>query len=481
MFEAHVHNSLKVLLQKNSSIWPHNLTLSRLVARSLRRRDKSLLQLPIGIKECWWLGVLIPLCVESSDSVLVLSLDQRSHLIKNEIPRLKKEGFTLSIWEGTEPPPKGKIWVLNYDELAFAYKNNFLRSKQLIIPEAEFFSERLRNALSIEIRHSHWEQLRRAYPSFDSDVLDIYQRITSRLFVSATCEDAQILIDDSEVTALKNLLEIIGISSSLWSETVNAIGEGWASWAKLNHQFLDWTWHLQPLEPLNSFKEILKVCPFVLITGSWKNDLLLNELESINCLLNVSVRLGGIINQEPIQLFVPYRQPLPNTEYFEFHLLDQCRRLILGLQGITIILLDDYHLRSKLTAHLAAEFGRRVVHETTAPDSNGVISCSYSWWLNYHKHLPIPSQLIFGILPFASLESPLLSARVHALKKQGRDWFRDLLLPEVLSQIPYIVDPVRNNHSRVAILDGRLRSRSWGEFVFRALEPWNPLDRLLPY
>ena len=89
--------------------------------------------------------------------------------------------------------------------------------------------------------------------------------------------------------------------------------------------------------------------------------------------------------------------------------------------------------------------------------------------------------MIFGILPFASLESPLLSARVHALKKQGRDWFRDLLLPEVLSQIPYIVDPVRNNHSRVAILDGRLRSRSWGEFVFRALEPWNPLDRLLPY
>ena len=109
-----------------------------------------------------------------------------------------------------------------------------------------------------------------------------------------------------------------------------------------------------------------------------------------------------------------------------------------------------------------------------------MICCSSSWWLNYNQQLPAPEQLIFAIIPFASLESPLISARVNAFKKQGRDWFRDFLLPDVLSVIPYAVEPVRRNQGRIAILDGRLRSRSWGKLILSTLQPWTPLDRLLP-
>ena len=32
----------------------------------------------------------------------------------------------------------------------------------------------------------------------------------------------------------------------------------------------------------------------------------------------------------------------------------------------------------------------------------------------------------------------------------------------------------------MAILDGRLRGRSWGDQVLNRLEPWIPLQRLLP-
>ena len=93
MLEAHAHNQLKVLLQSDSSIWSQNLTLSRLVARSLRRQDKSLIQLPIGTKEYWWPGLLIPLSLQPSDAVLVLSNAQRQRLFKYEFSRLKKFGF----------------------------------------------------------------------------------------------------------------------------------------------------------------------------------------------------------------------------------------------------------------------------------------------------------------------------------------------------------------------------------------------------
>ncbi len=481
MLEAHAHHQLKDLLHRESSIWPHNLTLSRLVGRSLRRRDKTLIQLAMGSEEFWWPGLLIPLFLESSDVVLLLSEKQRRRLINFELLRLKNAGFKLPIWEGKEAPPHGKLWLLNYSQIIPAFKNGLLDSKQLIIPQADILSERLRDVMSIKIDKLDWEKIRRSHPAFDYALLDIYQKITKNLFINATCQDDQIAIDNGEITPLKDLLALIGVLPSPWDEVISAINKGWSNWAQLDHKTLDWSWHFQPLEPLQDIQRLLIQSPFVMFTGSWRNDLLLSELQSINCSLDISIRLKGMIQQEPIQLFVPLRQPLPNTEYFTDHILDQSRRLILGLQGITIVLLDDLQLRKKLTSELASEFGRRVVHETTAPEHNGVVCCSCSWWLKHHDQMPAPQQLIFAILPFASLESPLLAARVNAFKKQGKDWFRDLLLPDVLRLMPYAVQPIRSNQGRIAILDGRVRSRSWGDLIFRTLEPWTALDRLLPH
>ena len=68
MLEARSHQQLKHLLLQNSSPWPHHLTLSRLVARSLRRKDHTLIQLDPRSKDLWWLGLLVPLCLEAKDA-----------------------------------------------------------------------------------------------------------------------------------------------------------------------------------------------------------------------------------------------------------------------------------------------------------------------------------------------------------------------------------------------------------------------------
>ena len=94
--------------------------------------------------------------------------------------------------------------------------------------------------------------------------------------------------------------------------------------------------------------------------------------------------------------------------------------------------------------------------------------------------MQLPEQLIVAILPFATVEDPLIAARVQAFKRNGRDWFRELLLPEALSRLPQAVAPLRVTQGRIAILDGRLRARSWGMQFYRALEPWIALQRLLP-
>ncbi len=480
MLEARAHNQLKNILKNISCPWPHNLTLSRLVSQSLRRRDTSLIQIEIGNQDFWWLGLLIPLYLDPSRAVLVLSEKQHRRLLTVELPLLKQQGLNLVFWDGTQPPSDGQIWVLDHVGLINAFEQGFLQSRHLIIPEAELLSERLRDVLTLKITSEDWEKLRRAHPSADFALMQFYERLSRRLFACATRVDAQVRMDCSEIIALRELIASLGPSPSPWSELLKPKGEYWASWAELDHKTLKWTWHLKLLEPLQHLQGLLNDQPSLFLTGKGYNALLLAQLESIDCSLNIRVTLGELPTQEPIPLFAPCSQPLPNTEFYAQYLLDQCRRLIFGITQVTILLLDDSQLLRKLTSELAAEFGTRVVYEITSPASNGVICCSWSWWLAHQDQLPAPAQLIVAMLPFPSMEEPLVAARVEALKREGRDWFRELLLPQALSVLPQAIVPLRVNHGRIAILDGRLRSRSWGKYFYKALEPWIPLKRLLP-
>ncbi len=480
MLEARAHMHLKNLLRLSSCSWPHSLTLSRLVARTLRRGDSSLIELDSASQDSWWLSLLVPLWLQPSNAVLILSEKQCLRLFNVELPRLDKEGLKLSCWQGSQPAPNGYVWVMDHVELVNAFYRGLLKSKHLIVPDADVLNERLCNAMALEITSKDWEHLRQLNPSADFNLLQLYERLTRRLFAYAARVDAQLRMDFSEIISIKDLLGSQGNVPSPWAKLFSIESNSWATWAELDHRNLQWTWHWKLLDPLDNLQGLLKNQPVLLFSCSGQNALFLSQLESIDCPLNVKVKLGGHVLQEPIPIFAPRSQPLPNTESYAQHLLDQCRRLILGLKGITILLIDDDHLRLQLTSELAAEFGRRVVHQTISAASNGVVCCRCSWWLSFQDQLPPPSQLIFGTLPFASLEEPLIAARVEALKREGRDWFRELLLPEALRSCPQAVAPLRANGGRVAILDGRLRSRSWGDQFYRALEPWIPLHRLLP-
>ena len=480
MLEAYVHNQLKDLLKASSCPWPHNLTLSRLVARSLRCRDHSFVQLEVGSNDFWWLGLLIPLCFQPKDVALVLSPLLHRHLLHVELPKLSKQGLNLSYSVGSKPPSNQKVWLLDHLGLIKAFQEGALQSKHLIVPEAEVFIDSLREALALVITSEDWEQLRRSQPSLDKNLMQIHHRLSRRLFAHASRVDAHVKMDGTEIVALRNLFGRFGFLPSPWSELLNFQTEEWASWAELDHKSLNWLWHLKPLEPLHSLMGLLTDQSFLLLAGTGQNSLLLSQLDSVDCHLDIKVTLGAHTLQGPISLFVPHKQPLPNTACFAGHLLDQSRRLILGIRGLTILLLDDEQLRLQLTAELAAEFGTRVAHEKTTPATNGVVCCRWSWWLEHKDSMQLPEQLIVAILPFATVEDPLIAARVQALKRNGRDWFRELLLPEALSRLPQAVAPLRVTQGRIAILDGRLRARSWGMQFYRALEPWIALQRLLP-
>ena len=478
MLEARAHQQLKALLrQEGSAPWPHHLSLSRLVARSLRRSDHTLVRLAPGSEPSWWISLLVPLALSECPLAIVVGEAQRQRLLQVELPRLAKAepSMALPCFEGDRAPEDARVWLLNHQQLVAAWQKGWLGARQLVIPEAEQLDTLLRQALEVVVTPQHWDQLRRAQPAAESSLLSLHQRLNRRVLSAPRRPNQLVALAPDDEAPLRHLLQLLSPLPAPWPDWLAAKGDGWTSWAQLNPQLLQWQLHRHPLEPLAVLRGLLERRGAVLLGQLAPGSEL--GLQPV-----VELNLGDAPLADPLPLFAPLRQPLPNSPNYGQHLLEQSRRLILGQAGLTVVLIDDDALRLGLTSGLAAEFGSRVVHESTAPEGNGVICARWCWWLEQQARLPLPSQIVIALLPIASLEDPLTAARVMALRQGGRDWFREGLLPDALTRLQLGVAGLRREGAgRLAVLDGRLRGRSWGRQVLAALEPWINLTRLLPH
>lgn len=484
MLEASAHHHLKALLQREGGErWPHHLTLSRLVGRSLRRADHTLVRLTPGTDPSWWISLLVPLALSEAPLAMVVSNELRQRLQQVEWPRLKAVDLNLPCWEGPQAPQHGRLWMLSHHELLEAWRSDRLGDRQLVIPEAESLEAALRQAMAVVLEPRHWDLLRRAQPACEASLLSLHERLNRRVLAHPRHPHRLVPLDDEDEAPLRHLLQLLGPLPEPWPRWQAAGGDGWCGWARVDPALLQWQLHRQPLDPLAELSGLLAgrgvVLAGELATGR-SDDGQSTEGTALGLRPEVVVELGDPPLADPLPLYAPLGQPLPNSPRFSDHLLDHSRRLVLGQTGLSVVLIDDPSLCKRLASALAAEFGSRVSHQCTAPDSNGVICCSWSWWLEHQSRLPLPCQVVVGLLPIASLEDPLTAARVNDLRQQGRDWFREWLLPEALNRLQRGVAGLRRSGGRLALLDGRLRGRSWGRQVFGALEPWVKLSRLLP-
>jgi ATP-dependent DNA helicase DinG len=201
-------------------------------------------------------------------------------------------------------------------------------------------------------------------------------------------------------------------------------------------------------------------------------------LEDVTCLKFASDSQG-----EAIQLYVPYKLPLPNTPEFQGALIHQVRTLVClsaTATGMTVILIGDVPLKSKVATILASEFGSRVQVEKTCLDENGILITGWEFWRENQGVLPSPRLLIIATLPLPSLENPLVAGRVAHYKRSHQDWFRLYLLPTAMNELQRAIAPVRENQGIVALLDSRVVNRSYGVQILSALSPLARLNYLDP-
>ena len=235
---------------------------------------------------------------------------------------------------------------------------------------------------------------------------------------------------------------------------------------------------ISPYNPIYDVNLRLQKCSIIMLSHLSSYKLISKKFFDFNFNLNVSLQKK--YKSKPITLFLPFRQPVPNSEIFYKHVLLNCRRLICYKNCFTVILLDDLSLRYKLLSILASEFGRRVVHEYHSISNNTILFCSNDWWLLNNEVLPDPKLIIMCILPLKSLSDPVTLKNINVLKSQKEDWFRDYLLNHALIVMPHLIEPLRRSKGVLAVLDGRVRSRSWGERFLSSIEPWIPLKSLVP-
>jgi ATP-dependent DNA helicase DinG len=489
MLEARAHLQLKALLAREGlERWPHHLTLCRLVGRSLRRSDHTLIRLAAGSDPSWLIGLLVPLSLAGSPVALVVGESLRQRLLQREWPRLRAAGVDLRCWEGADPAPQTHLWLLSHRELLQVWRQGTLGNRQLVIPQAELLQDLLREAMAVRIEPADWDSLRRALPLAEPSLLALHGRLGRRVLAQPRHPEHLVALAPDDEAPLRQLLALLTPLPEPWSHWLRASGPGWTSWATVDPALLHWQLHRQPLAPLAEVEGLLQGRGAVLVgelprtsagSGRWREGHGFGEGD-LGLQAPVVVDLGDPPLADPIPLYCPVRQPLPNSPHFGDHLLDQCRRLVLAQAGLTVVLVDDPALRLGLASGLAAEFGSRVGHACTAPEANGVVCASWSWWLENQERLPLPVQVVVALLPIASLEDPLTAARVASLRRQGGDWFRGLLLPEAINRLQRGVASLRRGGGRLAVLDGRLRGRDWGGTVLAALDPWVQLSRLLP-
>jgi ATP-dependent DNA helicase DinG len=369
--------------------------------------------------------------------------------------------------------------MLSPGDLVQVWQSNQLGEHQLLCAEAEQLEELLGDGQAVRIEPEHWDQLSASQPPLREALVQLHERLSRQLLNRPLARQPKLAISREQEAPLRLLLQGRTDLPGPWQRWLDCGDQSWTSWAIPDAGQLRWSLVRQPLQPLQSLHGVLEQRGAVL-AGSWAPEGI--RLDALGLDDPVVISLGDAQREEALPLFAPRQQPFPNSAEYAGHLLDQCRRLVLGQRGLSIVVIDDNPLRQWLTSALAAEFGRRVDHEQTAPESNGVVVCRWQWWLQNHEQLPGPCQLVVGSLPIASLEDPLTAARVEALRRAGRDWFREWLLPDACDRLQRSVAPLRGQQPqpRLAILDGRLRSRSWGQQLLSALEPWERLEQLRP-
>ncbi|MDX2099866.1 MAG: ATP-dependent DNA helicase [Leptolyngbyaceae cyanobacterium bins.59] len=508
VIEVEVHQRLRAFLREQGEpLWPHHLTMGRLVARALRLERSVLIQtgaLSSTHQGRYRLSYLVPVLMWPGPVILVVSEAIQQRLLRVEIPQLRQ-------WIQTHKPIRtGDSWPEeNFQGLLitsperwiadrFAQQKRFPSGVLTIIDGVDDLESQVLDHLTTCVRARDWEDLMLACPDKSDLIRNIRVQLTHSVFQHPANPYECYVLEPSEYNWLLQLHEgLTGLALSsgetpdlgcfpeIWQRFWQCfISESSLLWVTVSRQFGQFSLHGGPITVADSLATIWPKQPVVLIGSALDSE---SEAPTYRQRVGLgditSLKFAPDRHHELIQLYLPDGVPMPNTVQFQPALLHEIRKLLTVsavTQGVTVLLIGDVPLKAQIGSILASEFGSRVQVEKTCLDDNGILITGWQFWHRHQDVLPAPRLLVVATLPIPSLEDPIVAGRVNYYKRHRQDWFRLYLLPEAINELQRAVAPVRDNQGVVALLDSRVIHRSYGQQILAALSPLARINYLDP-
>ncbi len=486
--------------------------MARLVARALRLGRSALIQVGAvcGYQGRYRTSFVASALMWHGPVIIVAQEAVQQLLLRVEIPRLQqwlpanKPIRTGDAWPGAEFQglllTSPEAWLKGQ----FAGSDRFPQDIPTIIDGVDDLEDWVRHQLTQDIQPHDWDQLILACPNQAEAISEARIQLTHELFQHPVNPYQCYLISQPEIEILSRLYLTLDQANlpdnwkQFWQQ-FQALDENFplpapsspssppASpalfWATIAHRQGLFSLHYAPMELGKILSPIWQRQPVVLIGSAIEPETeapLFRQrlgLDDLTCLKFSSDQA------EAIQLYVPYKLPLPNTPEFQAAFIHKVRTLVClsaTAPGLTVVLVGDVPLKSQVATILASEFGSRVQVEKTCLDENGILISGWEFWRENQRVLPAPHLLIIATLPLPSLENPLVAGRVARYKRSHQDWFRLYLLPAALNELQRAIAPVRESQGIVALLDSRVVNRSYGAQILAALSPLARVNYLDP-
>ena len=188
-------------------------------------------------------------------------------------------------------------------------------------------------------------------------------------------------------------------------------------------------------------------------------------------------------------LFVARDLPEPDSIGEDRNYFEQACRLIeeiLALSdGRAFVLFTSHRNLKRFSEALAGKLKYRVLTQGEAPrealirkfreDTHSVLFATHSFWSGVDVAGESLSCVIIDKLPFAPPDDPLVETRAEKLRREGRDPFWELQVPEAVLLLKQGLGRLMRSQSDkgiLAILDSRLARRRYGRFILDALPPY---------
>ncbi|MFN3550271.1 MAG: ATP-dependent DNA helicase [Endomicrobiia bacterium] len=182
-----------------------------------------------------------------------------------------------------------------------------------------------------------------------------------------------------------------------------------------------------------------------------------------------------------VVLYLPENIPDPKEEYEEYKILINkiIKELINLTSGNTFVLFTSFELMNWVYENIDSKFkiliqteGKYKLIEKYKSTENSVLFGVDTFW----QGVDIPGEKLISIiipkLPFDVPEHPLVEAKVEKIKLEGKDPFKEYLLPNAIIKLKQGFGRLvrrKTDWGIISILDPRLKTRWYGKYFLKSL------------